>query len=182
MKFAQLFLLVLAFLLVKPAEAGLLIEPVAGFSFSKFEPSNLKEFSSNGVNYGGRLGYQNLGFQLGLDYLSGSENVTSSNIKKSYEHTEWAAFAGFEFPVLLRVYAGYIFAADGETKHKTLGKVSFNNGTGMKLGVGFTGLPFVDINFEYRSGTYDKTKMGGINTGKTDFSGFMIAASLPFVI
>lgn len=182
MKFAQLFILILAFFVIRPAEAGFLIEPVVGFSFSKFEPKDTKEYKTNGINYGGRIGYQNMGFQLGLDYLAGSEYVDSSHFKKSYNHTEWAAFAGFEFPVLFRVYAGYIFAADGDTKHKTTGKVKFDDGSGVKLGVGYTGLPFVDINFEYRSGTYDKTKTGGLNVGKTDFSGFMLGLSLPLVI
>src|SRR5690606_35045965 len=107
MKFAQLFILILSFFLIKPAEADLLIEPAVGFSFSKFEPQNTKEYKANGLNYGGRLGYQNMGFQLGLDYLRGSEYVDSSHFKGDYNHTEWALFAGFEFPVLFRVYAGY---------------------------------------------------------------------------
>lgn len=182
MKFAQLFILLLAFFLVKPAEAGLLIEPAVGFSFSKFEPKNAKEYKANGVNLGGRLGYQNMGFQLGLDYLRGSEYIDSSHFSGNYNHSEWAAFAGFEFPVLFRVYAGYIFSAEGDAKHKTDGKVKFSDGSGMKLGVGYTGLPFIDINFEYRSGKYDKTKVGGLSADSTDFSGFMIGLSLPFVI
>ena len=186
MKFAQLFILVLAFFMVKPAQAGLLIEPVLGYSMGKIEvdtPDSSEE-KGNGLSWGGRLGYQNLGFQLGIDYLRTSYNMKDNDFKEDLVASEWALFGGFEFPILLRVYAGYIFSAQGETEFAGNQKVKFNDGTGMKLGVGFTGLPFVDINVEYRKGTYSELKGAGLpsNNVDTDFSAIMLGVSLPFVI
>lgn len=188
MKIAQLFIMILAFLVITPAKAGLLLEPVLGYSMGKFEidGADTSEEKTNGVSMGGRLGYQNLGFQLGIDYLRSSLNVDDNDFKEDLVTSEWALFAGFEFPILLRVYAGYIFSATGESETDTgSGRedLKFSDGTGMKLGVGFTGLPFVDINVEYRKGTYGEDKIGATKSERdTDFSAVMIGVSLPFVI
>lgn len=191
MKFAQLFILVLAFLVIKPAQAGLLLEPVIGYSLSKFEIDQVgldDEEKANGPSLGGRIGYQNLGFQLGLDYLRGNLNVDDNKYKEDMVTSEFAGFVGFEFPILLRVYAGYIFMASAESdidQGLGAGKQSFelNDGKGMKLGVGFTVLPFLDINVEYRKGTYSELKIGSTKTDvDTDFSAVMVGVSLPFVI
>lgn len=188
MKFAQLFILVLAFLVIKPAQAGLLLEPVLGYSLSKFEidQANSSEEKANGPSLGGRIGYQNLGFQLGLDYLRSNLSVDENDFKEDLVTSEFAGFVGFEFPILLRVYAGYIFMANAEADIDVgAGKQSFelNDGKGLKLGVGFTVLPFLDINVEYRKGTYSELKIGSAKTDvDTDFSAVMVGVSLPFVI
>lgn len=187
MKFAQLVLLILAFLIIKPASAGVLIEPVVGYNMGDFKTdsagSSTEDFS--GASYGGRLGYQNLGFQLGIDYLKSNLSVDDKDYS-NLETSEWAGFVGFEFPVLLRVYAGYIFSATGETKidtGPTKEKVDLKDGTGMKLGVGFTVLPFLDINLEYRKGKFGEYKMGGVKSDDdTDYDTYMVGVSLPFVL
>lgn len=186
MKVLQLFILVLAFLIIKPASAGLLVEPVVGYSTGDFKTktsgASTEDFS--GLAYGGRLGYQNLGFQLGIDHLSSNLNVDDSSYS-NLKTSEWAGFVGFEFPVLLRVYAGYIFAATGETKFKAAGvkqDVELSDGSGMKAGIGFTGLPFIDINLEYRKGTFGEYKLGSQKQNiDTDYSAYMISLSLPLV-
>jgi hypothetical protein len=183
MKVVQLFLLIFAFLMISPSQAGLLIEPAVGFNVANFQTDSAgySEEKAAGLSWGGRLGYQNFGFQLGLDYLSSKLSVADDDYK-DLSMNEIAGFVGFEFPVLLRVYAGYILSATGETELSNQ-KVEFSEGSGMKVGVGFTGLPFVDINFEYRRGTFDKTEVGGsdINSA-SDYNAFMIGASLPFVL
>ena len=184
MKIAQLFILILAFLILSPAKAALLIEPVVGFNAStKAEIEDGDSYSGGvGLGYGGRLGYQNFGFQLGVDYLKSSIDMDEKELKKNVDTTEWAAFVGFEFPVLFRVYAGYIFSAMGESKTDA-GKLEFDDGTGAKLGVGTTFLPFIDINFEYRRGTFGKTEIGGTDQdAETDYSAYLISVSLPFTI
>lgn len=185
MKFAQLFILVLAFLMIKPAEAGLLLEPVLGYSVGKIEGDDIDD-KFTGPSIGGRVGYQNLGLQLGIDYLRSNLNIDNNDFKEDAVVSEFAGFVGFEFPILLRVYAGYIFSATGDSKIKVGSseeKVKLSEGTGTKLGVGFTGLPFVDINFEYRRGSFGETKIGGMKLdGDTDYSAYMIGVSLPFVL
>ena len=185
MKFAQLFILILAFLILKPANAGVLIEPAAGYSFVKLDSEK-----ANGGSLGGRLGYQNFGFQLGVDYLGSSLKVDDKSYKDNLTINEYAGFIGYEFPVLLRVYAGYIFQASGSTKiNSDFGsglqdyKVEYDKGSGTKFGVGFTGLPFVDINIEYRKGTLKNGKAGLFDiTDDLEYSAYMVGISLPFVL
>lgn len=123
--------------------------------------------------------------------MKGSQNVDDNDFKEKLSTTEYAAFVGFEFPVLLRVYAGYIFAGNADTKLRTdindgAGiqdhKIKFDGVTGTKLGVGFTLLPFVDINFEYRKGKLKDGKIGGMGLQDTDYSSYMVGVSLPFVL
>lgn len=160
------------FISAAPVQAGLLVEPVLGLNVNH----KVEDYSGLGAAFGGRLGYQNLGFQLGLDYLASSTDMDENALKGNFKSKDWAAFVGFEFPVLVRIYAGYIFSAEGDVKVLGGGTAKFEEGTGSKIGIGFTGLPFVDINVEYRTGSYDK--VGGVNR-KTDFSSTLLSLSLP---
>lgn len=174
---------ILAFFMaiVPKADASILIEPVVGYNvISSWENKDMTlDAKGSGLAYGGRFGWQNLGFQLGLDYLNSTIDLDDNDLKDPVSMSEWALFAGFEFPVLLRAYAGYIFSANGETKDANNDKVEFSKGTGMKLGVGFTMLPFLDINLEYRKGTF--TELNDSDTD-TDYSAYMLGVSLPFNI
>jgi hypothetical protein len=186
MKFAQLFILVLAFLIIKPASAGLLIEPLVGFSKGELtlttDGINKDKGDFTGMSYGGRLGYQQLGFQLGLDYLNSNNTIDDGSLDK-ITSSEWGGFVGFEFPVLLRVYAGYIFSATGEGEDDSNNNVDFIDGTGTKFGIGFTGLPFVDINLEYRSVTFGDAEFLGSKIGfEQEYDAYMLSFSLPFVL
>lgn len=186
-------LLFSAFLFTSHAKAALLVEPLVGYSFvnSTFNADTAagvtkEDYSGNGGSFGGRLGYQKLGFQIGLDYLHSSIDLDDKDIKQNLSMNEWAAFVGFEFPVLLRVYAGYIFSADGETKidvGATNEDTKLTDGTGMKAGVGFTLLPFLDINVEYRKGTFGEWKRGSQKVDSdVDYSAWMVGVSLPFTL
>jgi hypothetical protein len=188
MKFVQLCILILTVLFINPVSAGVLIEPLVGYSFGsiKGDQGSGKSESVTGPSFGGRLGYQNLGFQLGLDYLNSSYSV-SNNDYSSLKTSEWGGFVGFEFPILLRVYAGYIFSATGATKYDTGAggdvDLDFQKGSGTKFGIGFTGLPFVDINFEYRKSSYNEYKLAGTKyDDSTNFNAYMISLSFPFVL
>lgn len=182
---AQLgLLLALTFTLVPKANAGILLEPVVGFNVaSKVEVEDLESYSGGGgLGYGGRVGYQNLGFQLGLDYLNSSIDMGDDDFDKNVDTSEWAAFVGFEFPVLLRVYAGYIFSATGKTEYNN-SDLELSKGSGMKVGAGLTVLPFLDINLEYRKGSFDEAELGGTEIdNKVDYSSVFLGVSLPFVI
>lgn len=173
------------------SQAALLIEPVIGYSFSKAETKDETSggvtidgdsYKGSGGSFGGRLGYQNFGFQLGVDYLRSSIDIDDSDFDQNLAISEWAGFVGFEFPVLFRAYAGYIFSATGESKINDE-KIEFTKGSGMKVGLGFTGLPFIDINFEYRKGKFGEfeTVNETFDEG-TSYEAFMIGLSLPLNI
>ncbi len=194
LKISQLFLLVILFFFVSnSANAGLLIEPLGAFNFSAKgkldDKDHNKGFSAFGGGYGGRVGYQNFGFQLGVDYLHSSLNASDNNFKKNISLNEWAGFVGFQFPVFLRVYAGYIFSASGTSRYDN-GNIVGNSGvqdftaksgSGGKFGIGFTGLPFVAINLEYRSGAIDSYKIGNTSydSDKIKYSSYLLSLSIP---
>lgn len=180
------------------ASAELLLEPVVGYSLGlsgKVHEADASgggtvvenKFSGGGgVSYGGRLGYQKLGFQVGLDYLHSTINPDDKAFKSNLDINEWAAFVGFEFPILFRVYGAYIFSADGQGKYDTgssFEKLTLKDGSGFKAGLGFTLLPFLDINFEYRNTTFGEWKAGSTKVeGDVDANIYMIGLSLPFTI
>jgi hypothetical protein len=183
-QFFIFFALVIA--AIQASHAAILIEPVVGFTFSnKFDFKETADMSKDsmkgsGFAYGGRVGYQNMGFQLGLDYLHSSVDVDEKNIKSDVTTSEWAAFAGFRFPILLRFYAGYIFSGTGEYKNTT-SNVDLSNGTGYKIGLGWTLLPFLDLNLEYKKTNYDEAKAGGSKLkADIDNSSYLLSVSLPF--
>jgi hypothetical protein len=182
-RFLGLFLLSL--LVVLPVKADVLLEPLVGYSLAtKLDFEDADSYSGGrGPSYGGRLGYQKLGFQVGLDYLHSSIDMDDKDFKENVSMDEWAAFVGFEFPILFRVYGGYIFSATGESEGAGNTQIDFKSGSGFKAGLGFTLLPFLDINFEYRRGTFDEWKAGNTKFDKgVDYNAFMIGLSLPFTI
>lgn len=165
------------------AQAGLLIEPVVGYNvISKFDDDS----GGSGSAFGGRLGYQYLGLQLGIDYLNSTMDSKIDNAKSDFKTNEFGAFVGFEFPIFLRVYAGYVFAASSD-KMKILDtdddindEYEYSKGTGPKFGIGFTGLPFIDINFEMRSIKYANIDItdGATGTKTEDDEGLKTVAYL----
>jgi len=165
------------------ARAALLIEPVVGYNLgTKLDVQHADNYSAGtGGSYGGRLGYQNFGLQLGLDYLKSSIDMGTDDFKKNISMSEFGAFAGFEFPILLRVYAGYIFSGNADTKSDNNESYKMSKESGMKVGIGFTGLPFVDLNIEYRKGTFDQLKIDGVEQDDTtvSYSSVMFGASIP---
>lgn len=194
--------------LTTQAHAGLLIEPYLGYIFSGETTEtgagasafNYK-YDYSGINYGGRLGYSTFGLQFGLDYNMASYDYETTNattkLKDAYDFTAFGAFVGFKFPVFLRVWGTYFFNAElKDTDSGTGGVYSPSGakfeGSGFGLGAGFTGLPFVNINLEYRSFTYDEgttsdgTKITLPNTtygvGKHDASEMILSLSVPFDI
>ena len=151
--------------------AGLLIEPLVGMSFSKkisFDGGN--DYSSGtGYAFGGRLGYQSGWFQIGGDLLQSSMDMSDSDFGENVKTKEYGAFVGLELPILLRLYGTYIFSANGETEIDST-NVVMKGGSGFKIGAGFTLLPFLDINADYRSIAFENQ----------DFEAYMLSISLPF--
>ena len=172
----KLLFLITIFTLSLTSHAALLVEPLVGYNINgttSTEDLNTAD-SFSGTSYGGRLGWQNFGFQLGLDYLSSS--LTTKNDDQDASFQDWGAFVGFKFPVFFRVYAGYIFSSTGECKDAD---AEYTKGSGSKVGIGFTGIPFININLEYRKLTYSEYNDLEMDT-KVD--AIMLGLSLPLTI
>ncbi|MDC0980423.1 hypothetical protein OAQ84_01670, partial [Bdellovibrionales bacterium] len=80
-------------------------------------------------------------------------------------------FAMFEFPILLRVWANYVFDATA-----AVSGISDTTGTALKLGVGYTGLPFVSLNFEIVKRNY--TERGSSTIDLTSDT-YFVSVGLP---
>lgn len=142
------------------ANAGLLVEPYVGYQISGFETDYTVSgtttelaYVTNGVNLGARLGYSYLLFMAGIDYSYGtlSNDLDTGSITiEDIDATRFGIFAGVELPILARAWATYYVNANYEA-----GSDEYK-GTGYGLGVGFTGLPFVSLNLEYRALTFDE--------------------------
>jgi hypothetical protein len=151
--------------------AGILVEPLLGMNFSKKVETRSKNYTSgSGLSWGGRLGYQKGALQMGVDFLNSSIDMSSGDFDENFKTNEYAAFIGVELPLLFKVYAAYIFAANGNTEVRD-NDISLDSGRGGKLGLGFTLLPFVDLNLDYRRITFDDS---------IKLEAYMLSASLPF--
>lgn len=159
------------------AQADILIEPYAGYYMGKYS-GGTNSYNANGSALGARLGYQSLGFMLGADYLTGAwtgDTSPKTNFKPSYI----GAFVGYNFPILLRAYAEYDVVANDVSSGQT------NKGTAIKLGLGYTALPFLSINFEIINSTFTKTSIDGTDsTLSPNLTATMygVSISLPFTI
>ncbi len=185
----RLLLLCFLFLFTVTAHAGLLIEPLVGYNVA----TRLGDDSGKmGGAYGGRLGYQLLGFQLGLDYLNSTIEPKDKDFRDDFKSSEFGAFIGYKFPVFFRVYAGYVFAAQADKMDfydeddDAIDELTYTDGSGPKVGIGFTGLPFVAINLEMRNVTYHNIDYYDSTTDakseleeETKTTAYMLTLSLP---
>lgn len=141
------------------ANAGAFVEPYAGYEFGEAEATAIGGASSSvkqkGFAIGGRVGYEFMLPWVALDvkYFTGKDDGTpETDIKR----TDMGITGGVTLPVV-RPYVGYILKSEAKSDDGT-GEVK-SEGTGFKLGLGLTPLPFIDFNIEYS--TYDIKKIDG---------------------
>ncbi len=155
------------------AQAGIHVEPFLGYSLSgDWKDGSTSTDYSGGPHLGARLGYGMMGFFIAGEYEQGSMTLDSSP-EVDFDQTNMGLALGFEFPILLRVYGTYMFNAKADEANSNK-----YEGTGLKLGVGYTGLPFVAINFEMSTASYDELNGNTLNT-KRETEYYTINVSLP---
>ncbi|MBT3234559.1 MAG: outer membrane beta-barrel protein [Bdellovibrionales bacterium] len=173
-KFLLGSVVVTTLLIAAQANAGFLVEPYLGYRAGTLDivvknsgASNGEyEYTINGSGYGLRAGYGALGFMAGIDYGLGSITEKFSSGPSitlgddEYDTTQIGAFLGYNLPIMFRVWASYYFTAELEIpKNNSVtgsDKGDLLAGSGLGIGVGFTGLPIISINLEYKSFTYDE--------------------------
>jgi len=184
-------LLLFAFLaLSSQSQALILIDPYVGYKLTSGEngSSPATQYDYNSLSYGTRLGLKKLGFSLGLDYSMASSDLEASlgniNTAESHDQKILGVFLGYDLPAMFRVWGTYVLDVefedtDGSDSGDTL------NGSGIGLGLGYTGLPFVSINFEYKMYTIDEATSSGVTSNlaanaEIDLKEMMVSLSVPF--
>ncbi len=182
---------VMTLLLTGFSHAGILIEPLAGYNVSsKFDD----EGGGRGFAYGGRVGFQAAGFQLGVDYLKSTfTGGDMEEVKNDVETNELGAFVGYRFLFPLRVYAGYIISANSndieiEQDDGTVDTMKLLKGSGAKFGMSFILFPYVSLNLEMRNtkfkeaDLYDESSDTKFTGEKIDLktSAYLVSLSIPF--
>lgn len=160
---------------VSLAHAGVLFEPFVGFENGSYEVGS-SEGDVAGATYGARLGMTTMGFMFGGEYslTAGKRKPDGATPDSDADLTDTGVFVGYEFPVMFRIYATYFVSSklDDENLNDDY------KGTGTRIGIGYTGLPFIAINVEMINRTYDE--YGSIDlTNDLKTSTFAVNISLP---
>lgn len=146
--------------LAQSVNASLLLEPYVGYMSGTIKQNS----SSNvtGTDFGARIGYSTMiGLAFGAEY-EGASLTDDASIKSTYTIGDLGAFISFKFPVLFRVYG--TFVPSSTVKGSSNISFNLNKGTSTKLGLGFTGLPFININLEYYTSSYTEFEALGIKS------------------
>lgn len=172
MKNFKIFLTALTlFFGVTQTANAIYVEPFLGYAVSGEAGSNNDDYSG-GPLLGARLGAGLMGFFIAGEYEIGSGLTIDSNPSRDVDTTNLGISVGYEFPILVRVYGTYFIKSELEFSGAEY------EGTGTKIGVGYTGLPFVAINFELNEFTYDKLNGNDISSN-FDASYYAINISIP---
>lgn len=173
----KISLLAIAVGFMSGAHADLLLEPYVGYQTGKYKAGGTStDFS--GLDYGARVGWQQLGFMVGLDFMTGK--MTDKDKPKSNDVTpeSLGLFVGYNFPVLLRVYGVYGF--NNSLKFEQSGSSGkFEGSPQVKLGLGYNFLPLLSIALEYTTGTYDEFNGHKLSSDLTT-SAYGLSVSVPF--
>ncbi len=179
--FTKLILTVAALAFTTNAYADLLLEPYLGFHTGNWKQSTTEKDLS-GPSFGARVGYQTMGFMVGADYMTGLWK-DKSNPANDVTPADLGLFVGYNFPIMLRAYLTYTPSAlTHSLKFKnSSGSSTYEEGSTMKLGVGFTALPLVSINLEYIMGKYSEVNGVNLTTDReTTLYGLTVSAPLTF--
>lgn len=157
------------------ANAGILLDPYFSYKMSgsaSFSPGS----SISGNELGVRVGYGFLGFAVGVDTtLSGKYSYSNSGVTSDSTPKNFGIFASYDFPILVRGYFSYLANA------KESATAAEYTGTGTKIGVQFTGLPFVAIGLETVSLSYKDRSVAGVTTSVSETATHTnLAVSMPF--
>ena len=181
-----LFVFILFTLSHSLAKADISIEPYIGLAIGGEGETNFGTLNQNGIEnnfsgiqFGSRVGYSTLGFTFGIDFSLGSISVDSSNPSTSFyaksdnlKVNQTGIFVSYQLPILFRMWGTYFINANasGDDQVNLMedqlfdAADDFSSGSGIALGVGYTGLPFVSLNLEYRKLEYENYKVSDISS------------------
>lgn len=204
-KFRKVLLaLLLTLTWTSTSSAALLLEPFVGYSMMDTDQATTPTpiaGEASGLGFGARLGLQFMGLMGGFQYdsamateLEAVQGATTS--KDDIKRTHMGIFVGYNLPVMVRLWGTYFFKSELEGDQATTADAGVDyidstetlNGAGYGLGVGFTGLPFLSVNLEYRTFEYDEeddsdaTPVTSAINPVVETSEIMLSVSFPFTI
>lgn len=165
-----------------PTFASFLLEPYAGINLaSQFQADGADDSESlSGTMYGARAGVERMGVMVGMDARISTWKIDDSN-DSELSTTSYGFFVGYNFPIMLRIWASYTFGGDGTIKDSG----DLLNGSGYILGIGYKVLPFISLNFESGSLAFTEFETeAGVNTdGRNDEARYyLLSVSVPINI
>lgn len=154
-------ILIFALLLVgAQSQAAFLFEPNLGYAVSgNLDPGPPITYTFSGLEYGARLGYDAMGLQVGAGYKGMLETEYAPSVgsqKPKVSGTQYAAFLGYQFPVMVRILAEYIFLDYGNSKLSP-SDLTYK-GSGYRIGAHYSVIPMLNIGMEYYAITYTEVK------------------------
>ena len=161
------------------SQAGVLVEPFVGSTFSgELERSGV-DGSTSGTVTGARLGWQTLGLMFGLDYRIGSLDVDydGNTTDDALDRTVTSVFVGYDFPILLRAWYTHNISNVADRDNTNGAEIS---GSGNTIGLGYKIIPFFSLNFEIANYEYDEQTLNG-NKTDVDYKGshYLLSVSFP---
>ena len=167
---------------VSQSNAGLLLEPYVGYQIGGWDKSvvsgmNFIESESTGLGFGARVGFQTFGLMLGGVY------ETFPSLSDGYgdngEQTRMGVFAGYDFPLFVRVWGSYFLDISG--KIGSGGEFSDGLDNALSVGAGLTFLPLVSLNVEYRMFGMGTQRIGNTDVDMSDleYNEIFLSVSLP---
>lgn len=162
------------------AQASFLIEPYLGYNLTASGDAGGTDYSYHGPQYGLRTGLQFLGLMGGLAVNKSNYDMEaekgSTKTTSTINRTEVGVFAGYDLPILFRVWGAYYFSSKG----KVNGGGEYKGNT-KELGLGFTALPFLSLNAAYRMAKFDEYEKTGASalTNDIDTNEVVFSVSLP---
>lgn len=154
------------------ANAGIMVEPFLAYEMSDYSASGGTERDVTGSHFGVRLAYTMLGAMVGAEYQTGSVSVEFPSGDADLDTTDIGLFVGYEFPILLRIYGTFYLSHEATPESSQ----DLEGDGGTKIGVSYMGLPFVALNFEMMSRSFDTQ---GSSTIDVETDGFMVGLGIP---
>lgn len=172
---SKLIAFMMMFSLTSVVNAGVLLEPYLSLVVSgKSKNSTDDKYSGNVL--GARVGWSMLGFSIGLDaLLAGTMTVKDDTSSETFNPSGYGVYVAYSFPILVRGYISYFPSYTAKFDSLEI------SGTGNKIGVQFTGIPFIAIGVEAETANITKAKSGGTTFDFKDTVSFTnIVVSAPF--
>ena len=158
--------------------ADVVFDPYIGTPFGTAKLEDQIESDISGLGIGGRVYYEYFNFFGGIDLKLSANNADSPD--RDYEQNQLGLLGGVQFPFApIRVWTSFYFL---DVMSVSPSGYDYKGG-GYAFGLGFSPLPFMSINMEYKGSTYDEVeKPAGdeMLTNEAELSSLFISLSFLF--